>query len=99
MHWADADIDVTISNILACIEAINQWISSNRLKLNDSKTQFAWFGSWQQLFELKLQPLCTQIGDDILPSDKLCSLGRNLDGQLTMEAHANKVVRSRSFQL
>lgn len=98
-HCAVADIDTTTRNILACIEAIDQWMSSNRLKLNASKTQFAWFGSWQQLSKFKPQPLRTQTGDDILPCDKLCSLGLNLDSQLTMEAHVNNVVRSCSFQL
>ena len=74
-------------------------MSSNRLKLNASKTQFAWLGSWQQLSNFKPQPLRTQIGDDILPYDKLCSLGLNLDSQLTMEAHINNVARSCSFKL
>ena len=96
-HCVVADIDTTTRNILACIEAIDQWMSSNRLKLNASKTQFAWFGSWQQVSEFKPQPLRTQIGDDILPCDKLCSLGLNLDSQLTMEAHINNVVCSCSF--
>ena len=96
-HCAVADIDTTTRNILACIEAIDQWMSSNRLKLNASKTQFAWFGSWQQLFKFKPQPLRTQTGNDIFPCDKLCSLGLNLNSQLTMEAHVNNVVRSCSF--
>ena len=98
-HCAVADIDTTTRNILACIKAIDQWMSSNRLKLNASKTQFAWFGSRQQLSKFKPQLLRTQTGDDILPCDKLCSLGLNLDSQLTMEAHVNNVVRSYSFQL
>ena len=98
-HCAVADIDTTSRNILACIEAINQWMLSNRLKLNASKTQFAWFGTWQQLSKFKPQPLRTQTGEDILPCDKLCSLGLNLDSQLTMEALVNNVVRSCSFHL
>ena len=84
MRCTVADTDVTIQNIPACIDAIDPWMSSNRFKLNTSKTQFAWFGSWQQLSKFKPQPLRTQIGDDILPSDKLCSLGLNLDSQLTI---------------
>ena len=46
---AVADIDTTTRNILTCINTINRWMSNNRLKLNVSKTQFAWFGSLQQL--------------------------------------------------
>ena len=56
-------------------------------------------GLWQQLSKFKPQPLRTQTGEDILPCDKLCSLGLNLDSQLTMEALVNNVVRSCSFHL
>ena len=58
-----ADIDVATRNILACIDTFDQWMSSDCLKLHASKTQLAWFGSWQQLFKFKPQPLRTQIGD------------------------------------
>ena len=40
-HCAVADIDTTTRNSLACIEVIDQWMTSNCLKLNASKTQFA----------------------------------------------------------
>ena len=43
---AVTDINVTTRNILACIDAIDRWMLSYRLKLNAAKNQFAWFGSW-----------------------------------------------------
>ena len=38
-----------ISKVTACIAEIDDWMSSNRLKLNSEKTQFILLGSCQQL--------------------------------------------------
>ena len=38
-----------INKVASCIEEIDRWMSSNRLKLNSEKTQFIWLGSRQQL--------------------------------------------------
>ena len=38
-----------ISKVTVCIAEIDNWMSSNRLKLNSEKTQFIWLGSCQQL--------------------------------------------------
>ena len=35
--------------LLRCIEDVDRWMSSNRLKLNADKTQFIWLGSAQML--------------------------------------------------
>ena len=36
-----------INKVASCIEEIDRWMSSNRLKLNSEKTQFIWLGSRQ----------------------------------------------------
>ena len=38
-----------ISVVTGCIAEIDEWMSSNRLKLNADKTQFIWLGTRQQL--------------------------------------------------
>ena len=38
-----------IARVASCIEEINEWMTSNRLKLNTDKTQFIWLGTQQQL--------------------------------------------------
>ena len=39
----------------ACIEELQRWTSSNRLKLNTSKTQFTWLGRRQQVTKAQMQ--------------------------------------------
>ena len=43
------DVVHATARLLACIAAIDKWMAVNKLKLNPEKTQFAWFGTWQQL--------------------------------------------------
>ena len=48
------DSPTSATQLLRCICDINEWMSSNRLKLNADKTQFIWLGSPQQLASVGL---------------------------------------------
>ena len=41
--------DSIVQSVTDCILEIDNWMSSNRLKLNSDKTQFSWLGTKQQL--------------------------------------------------
>src|SRR5688572_32821626 len=73
-------------------------MSSNRLRLNPSKTQFIWLGTRQQLAKLDLCALSTQF-----PLFTFCTsvrdLGVILDQELTFTQHVNSVSRSCFYQL
>ena len=53
-----------ISVVTGCIAEIDEWMSSNRLKLNADKTQFIWLGTRQQL--LKVDSDQIQLGSDVV---------------------------------
>ena len=38
-----------IERFVCCVECVRDWISSNRLKLNEDKTQVIWLGARPQL--------------------------------------------------
>jgi len=65
-------------NQLDCIEEIDKWMSSNRLRLNAEKTQFIWLGSPQILTKINKIPLRVG-GVDVFPLDAVCDLGVILD--------------------
>ena len=46
-----------ISKVTAYIAEIDNWMSSNRLKLNSEKTQFIWLGSCQQLQKISVESI------------------------------------------
>ena len=43
-----------VIRLTACVKAINDWMSSSRLKLNPTKTEVLWLGSSQQLSQISI---------------------------------------------
>src|ERR1700733_976351 len=73
-------------------------MSSNRLCLNCSKTQFIWLGGRLQLPKIDLTSL-SQLFPDISFSYTVRDLGVVLDQELTMSAHINNLSRSCFYHL
>jgi len=44
-----ADCATEAERLTACIEELDNWMTSNRLKLNSGKTQIIWIGTRQQV--------------------------------------------------
>jgi len=47
----------TVHQFVACVEAIDAWMRSNRLKMNADMTQLIWLGTKQQLDKLLITEL------------------------------------------
>ena len=92
------NLDADELELLECIEEIDRWMSSNRLKLNGDKTQFIWLGTRQQLARVDRRPLMVG-GVQIAPLDMVRNRGVLLDDELTMASNINSVVRGCFFQL
>ena len=85
-------------HMFSVIEKVNLWMSSNRLRLNQDKTEFIWFGTRQQLAKRDLQSIST-ISPSLISTSVVRNLGALLDSELTMEKHAAKICQSCFFQL
>lgn len=80
-----------ITKLSSCLEEVANWLGSNRLQLNTSKTEFIWFATSRRLQPLLSMPL--QIGADIIwPSTSVRNLGIILDSNLTMRGHVDCTV-------
>ena len=51
LRWRSSQL-LLVARIQSLTNCLHSWMSSNRLNLNASKTQFIWFGSPQQLQKL-----------------------------------------------
>ena len=81
-----------------CIEDVRHWIVSDRLLLNDEKTEFLLIGTRQQLSKVEVLPL--RVGTiDIEPENCVRNLGAWFDSTLSMETHTNKVCSSGFYYL
>ena len=81
--------------LLLVIDRVNNWMSSNRLRLNPDKTEFIWFGTRYQMSKLNPRSI------SVIPSSSTSvrDLGVMLDSELTMEGHVSKLCQSCFFQL
>ena len=72
-------------------------MASNRLKLNEDKTQIIWLGTWHELNKTLPQTLTLLNGTVLLFSTAVKNLGILIDSQLTMADHIAAVCRSGVF--
>ena len=84
--------------MLACIDAIEQWLSSNRLKMNDEKTEFIWFASWYHMKNIPQLPLRVGLSS-ISSSTSVRDLGVRLDNTLNLHEPVSYMEQSCFFQL
>ena len=77
---------------------IESWMSSNRLKLNQNKTQYIWIGTQFQLAKINKQQLARMFpGVDFLES--VVDLGVVIDQELRMDRHISKLSQTCFYQL
>lgn len=81
-----------------CIVKIRNWMASNRLKLNEDKTQVIWLGTRHQLSKLTENTL-TLPNATVQFSTVVNDLGVQIDSQLSMSNHIAKLSRSCFFHL
>ena len=81
-----------------CVSDIRQWMYSNKLKLNDGKTDVILFGRKSQVSLLPLD--CVSVGDcNIKFSTSARNLGILMDRELTMRNQVNSVCQSTFYYL
>src|SRR6266536_5961195 len=84
-HCPTTSIAQLSASVVSCIDALNSWFSSNRLKLNPSKTEFSWLGSPRRL-PSSLSPIILG-GCTVVPTSVVRDLGFYLDSHLSFSAH------------
>ena len=76
--------------------AVEQWMKSNRLRLNPQKTQLIWLGSQQQLDKVTTTDI-QLLNASIHPLSAVRDLGVTIDCRLTMADHVTAVCRTGYF--
>ena len=80
-----------------CIKVMGQWMSSNRPKLNASKTEFIWLGSTRRLARCTFDLIILN-GVPIKPST-VCDLCAYLDSGMSYTDHVTKLTRTCFFHM
>ena len=88
----------TIQNLENCLTSIRQWMNSNRLKMNDNKTEFMLCGSKAQLKKCQINNLT--VGDSTIKASKsLKYLGVTIDPELHFKDHIIQKCKIASLNL
>ena len=85
-----------VGRLTSCIVRIRDWMASNRLKLNEDKTQVIWLGTRQQLSKLTDNRL-TIPNATVQFSTIVNDVGVLIDSQLSMSNHITALSRSCFF--
>ena len=90
-----ADLMARMSN---CVESVASWMSSNRLRLNPSKTELIWLGTSRRLQHCAglTMSVC---GADVRPVECVRDLGVLIDSNMTLLNHVNSVAGICFYQL
>ena len=90
--------DSAAVQLVGCMEAMAQWMASNRLKLNLVKTDFMRCATQRRQHQLRTEAL-TFSGATIQPSSTVRDLGVILDTELSFGPHVNQLVSRCFYQL
>ena len=89
---------ITLSKLNNCISVIRVWMIKNKLKINDSKTEFIVFRSLQA--NRDLSGLSVSVADSVTAqSSKVRDLGVIFDQFLNFDDYISGVCRSTHFHL
>ena len=87
-----------VTRMSACVVEISDWMASNRLKLNPSKTELIWLSSSRRSRHCPSGEQ-TIAGVRITPSLHVRNLGVMVDGELTMGTHVSHLTRTCFYHL
>ena len=95
---SNTNAEAALSAMSDCISDIRSWMISDRLLINDDKTEFLLIGTKQQLSKVNIDSI--HVGSDIIsPSSEVRNLGAWFDSQLTMTTHISKICASSYYHL
>ena len=81
-----------------CVADIRQWLTEDKLFMNDDKTEFIVIGTKQQLSKIDIGSI--KIGDvDIVPDSPIRNLGAWFESTLSMDRHTTKTSSTAFYYL
>ena len=88
-----------VQNMKNCTNDLRQWMNSNHLKLNDSKTEYLLVGTKVNLKKAQDLSSITIGNDNISAADCAKNIGAVLDSRLSLTYQVNSITRACYFHL
>ena len=94
ISFGASEFSSKITLLQTTIDLVSQWMSSNLLTLNQSKTEFLLFGLPAQLLKISDPSLLMPSNAIITPTSSARNLGVSFDSALSMSDHISSVSKS-----
>ena len=88
-----------VNKIEQCLADIHAWMTSNKLKLNSSKTEVMLFGTRTSLAKVNLSSLKVAGISVSIAEKPIRNLGVMFDHLMSMASHVNKTIQSANYHL
>ena len=95
---SQVDAERAVIQMEDCIEDIRRWMNSNKLKLNEDKTEVLVILPSRQSHKVTIDSLSIG-GCNVQPSKSVRNLGVHFDNSMLMDEHVTTVVRKCNYQL
>ena len=93
-----SDSATNLPIISTLLDSVHAWLTSNRLTVNPSKTEYLLIGTRQQRSKVTSSSISFQ-SNNILPSASCRNLGVIFDSELSLKKHISTVCQTSYFQL
>ena len=94
-----SDVSTLVKDMESCITDVKFWMTKNKLKLNDDKTEVLVISSPRLSLTVPLPESVTVGNTTVKCSNSAKNLGVILDSHLTMQKHVMTVIRNVNFEL
>ena len=93
-----SDLQLLVQSIETCSGNVNKWMTDNKLKMNNEKTEILLCGPKKYVESSDCDHICIE-GENILFSDNARNLGVYFDCTFSMEHHVKQLCKSLFFEL
>jgi hypothetical protein len=90
---SSASMELALNSMTNCLADIRKWMLTDKLKLNDDKTELLLIGTKKQLNKVNIDSIAVG-STDVVPTSSVRNLGAWFDSQLSMSSHISKLCGS-----
>jgi hypothetical protein len=90
--------DVSLTTLSTVLETVHDWLISNRLSVNPSKTEYLIIGTHQQRAKLIASSITFE-GTILTPSDSTRNLGVIFDKDLSLKQHISAICKTSYYHI
>ena len=99
LSFTTSEFDSKINTLQNCLNAVQSWMFSSKLKLNPDKTEFLLIGNNVQRNKFSSKFPVALLGQNVNPADSARNLGVIFDKSMSLKKHITNICNSCHFHI